>query len=203
MLTTRYQQLLANAKAGQPNPYFLDIGCGRGEMLDLAASVGYQTLGVDSSGSMLGERGRHHIYQADALDYLLRQDGDSLRAISCLHVVEHNEPLYVFKLIGEAGRVLSKGGGLLLETPSLFSLWASARQFFLDPTHRNPYHPDLLRLMLEEAGFTKIQVLEFAPVQSQEKPKFEALFGEPNQAEWQKLEKWLYGPMDMAIWAEK
>jgi SAM-dependent methyltransferase len=202
-LTTRYQQLLLDAKGAKGKPTFLDVGCGRGEMLGLAASLGYDTLGVDASGSMLGDRKGHKIFHADALEFLLRQENGSIRVISCLHVIEHCDPLYVYKLICESARVLSSGGALLIETPSLFSLWASARQFYLDPTHLHPYHPELVKLMMEEAGFSKVRFLEYAPVESVEKPKFDLMASDSNRSEWQKLEKWLYGPMDIAFWGER
>ncbi len=62
-----------------------------------------------------------------------------------------------------AYRALAPGGVLILETPNPLSLVVAARNFWLDPTHRRPVHPESLRLSFELAGFDPVEHRELSP----------------------------------------
>ncbi len=218
-LRSRYEKDLGNLKSslGQgATPLHLDLGSGRGELLDLTRSLGFQAIGVDSNRAAC-ERTRkrgHHAIHGDCLRYLCDVPSDSLTLVTSLHMIEHCPSSYFWQVFGEVARSLKKNGVFLVETPSLYSLWASARQFYLDPTHDRPVHPEFMRFMAEDSGFASTRILEFDPVQSDERSDLNRLLyavkdqepSSPPKAklagkELRGLDKWLYGPMDVALWA--
>jgi len=67
------------------------------------------------------------------------------------------------RLVRLAYRALRPGGALILETPNPLSVVVAARNFWLDPTHVRPVHPESLRLMYELAGFEPIERLDLRP----------------------------------------
>jgi hypothetical protein len=91
-----------------------------------------------------------------------------------------------------------------METPSLWSLWAGHRQFYLDPTHMCPVHPELVMFLGEYVGFCERTALWFDEVHHVERAQLSQYCLEPSLREqFQKLEKWLYGPMDFGAWMIK
>lgn len=204
-LKNRYSSLLAPEAKGKKA---LDLGCGRGEMSYMLASLGYETTGVDQMTQMLPDSYKNthllHFVEADLLSFLLKQKSKSYDLICLLHVIEHCPKEYVYQTIKEIYRLLLPNGRLLIELPSHFSLWASQRQFYLDPTHLFPVHPDYLSFMLEFIGFKNIEPLCFDPVEDPQKANLEGLFEkkEINEA-FKKLSDWLYGPMDYGFLASR
>ena len=87
----------------------------------------------------------------------------SLGGVLSFHVIEHLPAAELDRLVRLAYRALAPGGVLILETPNPLSLVAGARNFWLDPTHRRPVHPESLELLYELAGFTSIERLELRP----------------------------------------
>jgi O-antigen chain-terminating methyltransferase len=59
----------------------------------------------------------------------------------------------------ECARVLLPGGLLIVETPNALNLRVAAINFWLDPTHVRPLHPELLRLLAERGGFSRTRDL--------------------------------------------
>jgi SAM-dependent methyltransferase len=141
-------QALAPARA-------LDLGCGRGEWLELLAESGYQAEGVDLDDGMLAAcRARGlNVRTADAIATLREAADDSLALISAFHVVEHIPFEAVRELIVQALRVLRPGGLLILETPNPENLVVGSNTFYLDPSHERPLPPPLLAFAAEHAGF--------------------------------------------------
>lgn len=143
----------------------LDLGCGRGETLELLAEHGLEARGVDASAEMVRhcrERSLDAV-EGDLLDGLADVPADSLAVVTSIHVVEHLPPTSVDRLVRLAWRALSPGGILVLETPNPLSMAVSARSFWIDPTHLRPVHPDGLAAVLESAGFTAVERLELRP----------------------------------------
>lgn len=139
----------------------LDIGCGRGEFLDLLKSNGQQGLGLDLSDSMLEEARAKGLdcAKADALQFLKNRPAASLDGIFSSQVIEHFQPDYLHRVISECFRVLRPGAVLLLETINPLSVFALSRIYFLDPTHRSPLHPEYMRYLLENSGFASVEIL--------------------------------------------
>jgi len=139
----------------------LDLGCGRGEWLELLGEDGFDARGVDLDDGMLAachERGlaaRH----CDALAALRAEPDNSLALVSAFHLVEHLPFELVQDLITESLRALRPGGLLIMETPNPENLTVGATSFYRDPTHVRPLPPDLLGFAAEHAGFGRQRIV--------------------------------------------
>lgn len=153
-----------------PQGEVLDLGCGRGEALEYLGSKGLSTRGVDSSEAMVEEcRGRGLSARcADLFEVLAECPEGSLAGIISLHVIEHLDGSDLDRLVRLAWRALAPGGALILETPNPLSLVVAARNFWRDPTHRRPIHPDTLAFLFEEAGFEPVERLDLRPFGEEE-----------------------------------
>ncbi len=143
----------------------LDLGCGRGEALAVLAAAGKDALGVDSSEEMVRACRAEGLEAevSDLFEYLSGQEAESFDAVVSFHVIEHLPTDRLDGLLRLAWRVLRPGGVLLLETPSPLSLVAGARNFWLDPTHIRPVHPQWLAFAYERAGFDDIERIDCNP----------------------------------------
>ena len=142
----------------------LDLGCGRGEWLEVLTEHGYRCRGVDLNNVMLEEsmaRG-FDVVEADAVSYLRGLGDDSLAAITSMHLVEHLTHESAIRLLDEALRVIRPGGLLILETPNPENLTVGSCWFYLDPTHRNPIPPALLQWLVRERGFSDVEIQRLA-----------------------------------------
>ena len=149
---------------GVPGPV-LDLGCGRGEALALVRDWGLAGRGVDSSARMVELcRGRGlEAEVGDLFEVLAGLPGESLGGVVSFHVIEHLPAPALDRLVRLAWRALRKGGVLILETPNPLSMVVAARNFWLDPTHVRPVHPESLKLMYELAGFEPVERLDLRP----------------------------------------
>jgi O-antigen chain-terminating methyltransferase len=139
----------------------LDLGCGRGEWLELIREWGFEPRGIDSSDSMLAacrEMGLD-TERGDALDVLRGTPDESLVLVSAFHLVEHLPFDDVRTLIAEAHRVLRPGGLLIVETPNPENLVVATSSFYLDPSHKRPLPPLLLEFASQFAGFVRNKVV--------------------------------------------
>jgi O-antigen chain-terminating methyltransferase len=142
-------------------PTALDLGCGRGEWLELLGESGFEARGVDLDQGMLAacrERGLAAEH-GDALAALRARPDASLALVSAFHLVEHLPFDLVQELIAEALRVLQPGGLLIMETPNPENLTVGATSFYLDPSHLHPLPPGLLGFAAEHAGFARQRIV--------------------------------------------
>lgn len=176
-----------------------DLGCGRGEFLKVAQDMGYMVNGIDGNREAikLCKNAGYEVYCGDILKQMAKIPTASAYLVTSFHVIEHCPSQYFLEVFREAFRILGRGGVFVVETPSLYSLWASARQFYLDPTHDKPVHPELIKFMAEDVGFRNIEMLEFDKAEG---PEIVALEGVKDI---EPLSKWLYGPMDIALWCSR
>jgi O-antigen chain-terminating methyltransferase len=143
----------------------LDIGCGRGEFLELMRETGLKARGIDLSAESVAlcrERG-FDAEAADLFPYLAALPDESLGGIFSAQVVEHIAPLRVPEMIRLIAAKLVRGGRVVVETPNPECLAIFATHFYLDPTHRQPVPSALLRFYMEEAGMTEIRVEALTP----------------------------------------
>lgn len=143
----------------------LDLGCGRGESLEVFTGAGLRARGVDSSAEMVArcrEKGLR-ADEGDLFECLGAVDEGSLGAVVSFHVIEHLPVGAVDRLVRLAWRALEPGGVLILETPSPLALTMSARDFWIDPTHTRPVHPASLEVLFKEAGFEPVERLDLHP----------------------------------------
>jgi SAM-dependent methyltransferase len=181
----------------------LDIGCGRGEFLALLKSNGQQGLGLDLSDSMLEEARAMGLncLKIDALQFLKSRPGASLDGIFSSQVIEHFQPDYLRRVIGECFRVLRPQGLLLLETINPLSVFALSRIYFLDPTHRNPLHPEYMRYLLENSGFSAVEIIFSAEPEGE---KLEEIgladpLARPINSNVDRLNQLLFSPCEYAV----
>lgn len=138
----------------------LDVGCGRGEFLDLLRERGVAARGIDTNHEMVQvchERGLI-ADEGDALAYLGGLPDASLGGLFSAQVVEHLEPGYLLKLLDTAFLKLRPGATLILETINAASWSAFFSSYIRDITHIRPLHPDTLRYFVTASGFQHVRV---------------------------------------------
>ena len=139
----------------------LDLGCGRGEWLELLQEAGIASHGVDLDESMLAgcsELGLS-VETTDAISMLQRLPDESQAVISGFHFAEHIAFADLHVLVRESLRILRPAGLLILETPNPENIVVGTSGFYLDPTHKRPLPPGLLAFMPENYGFHRTKVL--------------------------------------------
>lgn len=196
----RYLALLAD------HPPVLDIGCGRGELLEVLEAEGIPAVGVDLNAEMVAEaRGRgldaHH---GDAVEWLRAQPEHSLGAIISVHVVEHLELDPLIELLELAASRLVPGGILVAETPNPASLIVLGNSYILDPTHVRPLHPSLLSFLCERAGFRSVRLEFYSPAEGYHLPRLDLPADAPAWAAsadeaFARLNDVLFGPQEYAV----
>ena len=189
----------------------LDVGCGRGEFLELCREAGIAARGVDLDPGMVArcrEAGLA-VEQADALAALAAEPDGALGGIFCAQVIEHLAPEALIALVRLAHRKLRPGGVLLCETPNPACLTVFSGAFYVDLTHVKPIHPEAARFVLEAAGFHGVEVRYVNPVPPEGKlqrlePLWymrryeEAFLGQIND-NFERLNQLLWGALDYAV----
>lgn len=156
-----YAPLLKTLRTAFPEGQAVDLGCGRGEWLELLSSFGISATGVDLDEGMLAacrERG-YDVVCEDAIGYLADLPTESLSLVSAFHLVEHIPFQALAQLVSEALRVLKPGGILIMETPNPENVCVGTESFYLDPSHVRPIPPKLLSFLPEYIGFGRTTVL--------------------------------------------
>jgi len=145
----------------------LDVGCGRGELLDALRESGVTSLrGVDVSPAMVDIcRGRgFNVELGDALGYVGAQPDGSLGGLIAIQVVEHFTPAYLTRFLEAAYHALAPGAPIVLETINPNCWMAFFETYIRDLTHQQPLHPDTLRHLVQASGFSNVDVQFRAPV---------------------------------------
>jgi SAM-dependent methyltransferase len=149
----------------------LDVGCGRGEFLDLLAAGGIRARGIDLNHEMAeGCRARGlDVTEADAVGYLSALPDASLGGVFAAQVVEHLEPGYLLRFLELAFHKLRPGGRLVLETLNPACWVAFFESYIRDITHVLPLHPETLKYLVVASGFTKAAIEFRSPVAPQDR----------------------------------
>jgi O-antigen chain-terminating methyltransferase len=190
-----YLELIREAGAGSEEYPIVDLGCGRGEWLELLAESGLTARGADINRVTVQEnRARGlHVTEGDALDYLRTLPDRSCGAVTGIHLLEHVPFVVMIRLFDETVRVLRPGGVAVFETPNPQNLLVGACRFYVDPTHRNPLHPDTMAFIAEARGLVRVGLLYLHPADE------EAQFPDDGSVVMRRLNEYLRGPQDFAV----
>jgi len=152
-------------------PYFaechnvLDIGCGRGEFLELMREMGVSAKGIDLGEESVAQCREKNLdaEAADLFTFLGPQSAGEFDGIFASQIVEHIDPARLPEMIRLCAESMRRGGVIAIETPNPDCLAIFATYFYLDPTHTRPVPHPLMQFYLEEAGFGQIEVRELSP----------------------------------------
>ncbi len=149
-LRERYQPYAQRFEAGGK---VVDVGCGRGEFLELLRDRGIEGIGVDPDAGMVDEvRGKGlQAIQSDGLSYL-EQHPLSCDGVFMSHLAEHLHPDDLATLIKAAAQALHPRGRLLLVTPNPQNLQMQLHDFWVDLQHVRLYSPHIVHLLFRSAG---------------------------------------------------
>jgi O-antigen chain-terminating methyltransferase len=144
----------------------LDLGCGRGEFLELLRAAGIKARGLDLNHEMVeASKARGlDVIEGDALTYVESLPDDSLGGIFAAQVVEHLEPGYLAKLLEAALHKIRPGGAIVLETINPACWVAFFESYLRDLTHVRPLHPETLKHLLRSSGFHSVEIEYRSPV---------------------------------------
>jgi len=177
----------------------LDIGCGRGEFVELLLREGIRVVGVDSSAASVAECRKLElpVVEQDIFEYLSQRQDHSVGGVFCSQVIEHLSARKIVKLIKLLKKKLYIGAPVVFETINPLNLQAVNNWFYMDVTHVRPVHPETLAFILESNGFSRSDVLWLHSEESRALPELPSA-GEFNE----KLcgvNRALFGPQDYGI----
>jgi SAM-dependent methyltransferase len=193
-----YLPLLAEAGAGKA-ARILDLGCGRGEWLELLGEQSLNASGVDSNQEMvrLCRELNLDVAEGDAIAYLRALPPASAGMVTGFHVLEHLGLTEVLNLLDEVLRVLIPGGLAIFETPNPESVSVSTHTFYLDPTHHHPLPALLSRFLLEARGYSGVEIRYLHPCSP------EQFFEDSGSEVVRRFNQQFYGPRDYAVIGRK
>jgi O-antigen chain-terminating methyltransferase len=187
----------------------IDLGCGRGEFLELLKQNQIDAIGIDIYPEFVDycRMKGLNVLMDDAIAYVANLPDDSVDGLFASQLAEHLETEQLVLLCNAAYRKLQPGCCFILETPNPTSLAIYTNAFYVDPTHVKPIHPKTLEYFLRQAGFGHTEIL----FTEQSKPdyRFPLLDGEyiKNLSQFNDgvnaLSDILFGSQDYAIIARK
>ncbi len=191
----------------------VDLGCGRGEFLELLKGAGIDAYGVDRNPGMVARCNEKGLdaSEHDLLEHLASVPKASLGGVFCAQAIEHLSVRDVPRLFELAADAIAPGGRLVIETINPESLFVFASAFYVDLGHLRPLHPLTLRFLAEKNAFKDIDVKYSSMPAEAVRPKAIPLTGtEPldtvvrdvNQ-NLNLVAKIVFGPQDFAIIATR
>jgi 2-polyprenyl-3-methyl-5-hydroxy-6-metoxy-1,4-benzoquinol methylase len=189
-----YLPTLKQAQLGTDEMPVLDVGCGRGEWLELLKEQSLRAQGIDVNRILVEECQRQglEVIERDVIVYLRTLPDASLGAVTGFHVIEHLPFEVLVKLMDETVRVLKPGGVAIFETPNPENVLVGSYTFYLDPTHRNPLPSAVVKFMAEARGLCRVEVM---PLHALEAYRMEEAGLEITK----RFNEYFYGPQDYAI----
>jgi SAM-dependent methyltransferase/glycosyltransferase involved in cell wall biosynthesis len=137
----------------------LDLGCGRGEFLELLREQGIEATGIELDPASV-ERCRArglNVEHADAYDYLGSIPDASLEVIFSAQVIEHFPSERLLEMLELAHRKLVPDGLFIAETVNPESHEA-LKTFFVDLTHQRPIYPQVLLYLCHQAQYRRARI---------------------------------------------
>ena len=149
----------------------VDVGCGRGEFLDLLRAAGIPARGLDPNHEMVEVcRARGLVAdETDVLTFLRAAPDGSLGGLFAAQVIEHLEPEYLMRTLEAAYHALRPGSRLVLETINPACWTAFFESYIRDLTHVRAIHPETLQYLLTASGFQQIEIQYRSPLPQSER----------------------------------
>ncbi|MGK7944700.1 MAG: methyltransferase domain-containing protein [Microcystaceae cyanobacterium] len=188
-----YLPFLETTHLGTVERPILDVGCGRGEWLNLLKEHQYTATGLDLNRVMVEDccaKGLD-VKEADVVSYMKSLPEGSLGCVTGFQIIEHLPFPVLMELFQETYRVLCSGGMMIFETPNPANIEVSCWKFYLDPTHRNPLPSLFSEFLAEFTGFERVTLLDLHPDPEQIRLTGSRLAN--------RFSDYFYGPKDYAV----
>jgi O-antigen chain-terminating methyltransferase len=194
-----YLPFLQERKIGSKRMPILDVGCGRGEWLELLLENKLEARGIEINRVLLGycKEAGLNVAEDDILQHLKNQPARSLGAVTGFHIIEHLPFDILVRVIDETVRVLKPGGLAIFETPNPQNVLVGSHNFYLDFTHRNPLPPLTTQFILEARGLCDVHILNLHPY-----PESAKLRDDGTELA-KRFNEYFYGPQDYAVIGRK
>ena len=210
-LIKRRQQPYLEYFEGRGN--VIDVGCGRGEFLELMNERGIGGYGIDVESDAIHfcEEAGLEAMEAEAIAHLSSLSDDSLDGVFVSQVAEHMTPGELIGLVGLAYQKMGQGGYIVVETPNPQCLLIFASFFYADLSHVQPIHPETMRFLMLSAGFRDVEIEFTNPVPKSQRLARIVESGSGGSEPWvgelnrnlDKLNTVLFGYMDYAAIGRK
>jgi 2-polyprenyl-3-methyl-5-hydroxy-6-metoxy-1,4-benzoquinol methylase len=183
----------------------LDIGCGRGEFLDLLNRNGFTSVGVDINMEMVNlclSQGLE-VYGEGFESFLQNYKGTNFDGIFSAQVIEHLNYSEIIELVELSHHRLNDKGILILETLNVKTLFPHLGSFYADPTHVNFIYPETLKFICQRGGFSNVEIIYINKCSKEDQLKVDSSASEVEKENIKKLNELIYGYQDFAILARK
>ena len=201
LITTRQKEYLELFRGRDD---VLDVGCGRGEFLELLRDSGISAKGVESGTDqylLCREKGLDVVEQ-DLFEYLESLPDESLGGLFSAQVIEHLAASDQLHFVSLAYRKTRPGSPVVFETINPQCVFAMMRNFFLDPTHVRPVHPETLKFAMESVEFRNVGLRFSSPMSERRIPPLKLNGDTPELEDFNRaiaeLNELIYGYMDYA-----
>lgn len=140
----------------------LDLGCGRGEWLEIARENNYSIEGLDSDSSMvnycqnLGLNAKNE----DVVKFVKKMNDDQFDLITAFHLVEHLSLEDLKTLFENSYRILKDNGVFIVEFPNISNIFVGSNSFWIDPTHLRPLNSEIVEFVAQFYGFENVEVVK-------------------------------------------
>jgi O-antigen chain-terminating methyltransferase len=194
-----YLPFLQEHHIGTKRMPILDVGCGRGEWLELLLENKLEARGIDINRVLLGycKEAGLNVAEDDILQHLKNQPDHSLGAVTGFHIIEHLPFDVLIRVFDETVRVLKPGGIAIFETPNPQNVLVGSHNFYLDFTHRNPLPSLTAQFILEARGLCDVHILNLHPY-----PESSKLQDDRTELA-KRFNEYFYGPQDYAVIGRK
>jgi 2-polyprenyl-3-methyl-5-hydroxy-6-metoxy-1,4-benzoquinol methylase len=175
----------------------LDIGCGRGEWLELLQAQNISAVGVDMNTDMVRKCNSRGLeaHCADAITYLRAMPKASVAVVTGFHIIEHLPFPTMIAMIDAAFEALCENGIVIFETPNPENLNVGACTFYYDPTHLHPIVPAFAEFTVLQRGFKVAEIVRLHPRHTEQLQDSSEVALRLNEI--------VYGPQDFAVIAKK
>jgi O-antigen chain-terminating methyltransferase len=138
----------------------IDLGCGRGELLEVLREAGIPAVGVEANADQAAAaRAKSlEIVEADLFEHLQSLPDESLDAIVSAQVIEHIPFDRMVALFHLSHRKLREGGVFIAETVNPHCT-AAFKFFYMDATHVTVIYPEVAQFVAETAGFAHVEII--------------------------------------------